>query len=193
MIRRYLSLIIFSLFVSNAIAQDLWISGTAVPGGTQKLTQLADGDYKYAGRLNAGELRIMSTRKAGKQTTYLVATVPDANIVNNGLTYVESKDAKSAAWQVLVSDSQYRFHLNTQHKQLRGEIVLPWGELFIAGGATEVGGRAEAPRRHRRTNQFQVPRSRPLVSQSYSSLSSGYRHPEGQDFPHWWQRHQVGD
>ena len=67
MIRRYLSLIIFSLFVSNAIAQDLWISGTAVPGGTQKLTQLADGDYKYAGRLNAGELRIMSTRKAGKQ------------------------------------------------------------------------------------------------------------------------------
>ena len=143
MIRRYLSLIIFSLFVSNAIAQDLWISGTAVPGGTQKLTQLADGYYKYAGRLNAGELRIMSTRKAGKQTTYLVATVPDANIVNNGLAYVESKDAKSAAWQVLVSDSQYRFHLNTQHKQLRGEIVLPWGELFIAGGATEVGWKSE--------------------------------------------------
>ncbi len=146
MTKRILFMII-GLVVAMAVGaqnySELWITGSAVPGGAQRLTKVSDNDFKYAGKLNAGELRLTTARKVGKGTTFLVATAPDANIVNNGLGYTASKDAKSAAWQVLVSDSHYRFHVDTQNQQLRGEIVKPWGELFIAGGATEVGWRCE--------------------------------------------------
>ena len=62
--------------------QELWITGSAVPGGAQKLTKVSDNDFKYAGRLQAGELRIRTAKKAGKGTAYLVANTPDASIVN---------------------------------------------------------------------------------------------------------------
>lgn len=118
--------------------QELWIIGTAVPGGAQKLTKVSDNDFKYAGRLKAGELRVATAKKAGKRTTYLVADAPDANIVNKGIGYTVTTDAKQAAWQVVVSEDRYRFHIDTEKKQLRGELFQPWGELFLAGGATEV-------------------------------------------------------
>lgn len=123
--------------------QELWIIGTAVPGGAQKLTKVSDNDFKYAGRLLAGELRISTAKKAGKGTTYLVANTPDANIVNKGIDYTITTDAKQAGWQVVVSEDRYRFHIDTEKKQLRGELFQPWGELFLAGGATEVGWKSE--------------------------------------------------
>ena len=43
--------------------QELWIIGTAVPGGAQKLTKVSDNDFKYAGRLKAGELRVATAKK----------------------------------------------------------------------------------------------------------------------------------
>ena len=109
--------------------QELWIIGTAVPGGAQKLTKVSDNDFKYAGRLKAGELRVATAKKAGKRTTYLVADAPDANIVNKGIGYTVTTDAKQAAWQVVVTEDRYRFHIDT--------------ELFLAGGATEVGWKSE--------------------------------------------------
>ena len=123
--------------------QELWIIGTAVPGGAQKLTKVSDNDFKYAGRLKAGELRVATAKKAGKRTTYLVADAPDANIVNKGIGYTVTTDAKQAAWQVVVTEDRYRFHIDTEKKQLRGELFQPWGELFLAGGATEVGWKSE--------------------------------------------------
>jgi hypothetical protein len=68
---------------------------------------------------------------------------PDANIVNKGIGYSMTTDAKSATWQVIVSEDRYRFHVNTEKKQLHGELFQPWGELFLAGGATEVGWKSE--------------------------------------------------
>lgn len=123
--------------------QELWITGSAVPGGAQKLTKVSDNDFKYAGRLQAGELRISTAKKAGKGTAYMVANSPDANIVNKGVDYTITTDAKQAAWQVVVSEDRYRFHIDTEKKQLRGELFQPWGELFLAGGATEVGWKSE--------------------------------------------------
>ena len=113
--------------------QELWITGSAVPGGAQKLTKVSDNDFKYAGRLQAGELRISTAKKAGKGTAYMVANSPDANIVNKGVDYTITTDAKQAAWQVVVSEDRYRFHIDTEKKQLRGELFQPWGELFLAG------------------------------------------------------------
>jgi hypothetical protein len=65
--------------------------------------------------------------------------VADASLVNKGIAYSETADAQSAAWQVVVSEDRYRLHVYTDKKVLHGEIFQPWGELFIAGGATEAG------------------------------------------------------
>jgi hypothetical protein len=123
--------------------QELWITGSAVPGGVQKLIKVSDNDFKYAGRLLAGELRISTTKKIRKGTVCLVPNQIDANIVNKGIGYSESSDIKNAAWQVVVSEDRYRFHIDTDKKELNGELFQPWGELFLAGGATEVGWKSE--------------------------------------------------
>ena len=138
MIRSFL-FTVFCLVCSHIAAQDLWITGSAVPGGAQKLEKVADNDYKYAGRLNAGELRVSTAKKPHKGNRYLTPTVADASLVNKGIAYSETADAQSAAWQVVVSEDRYRLHVYTDKKVLYGEIFQPWGELFIAGGATEAG------------------------------------------------------
>ena len=84
-------------------AQDLWITGSAVPGGAQKLEKVADNDYKYAGRLNAGELRVATAKKPRKGTRFFSPVLMDANLVNKGIAYCETTDAKAPAWQVVVS------------------------------------------------------------------------------------------
>ena len=124
---------------SHMAAQDLWITGSAVPGGAQKLEKVADNDFKYAGRLNAGELRVATAKKPRKGTRFFSPVLMDANLVNKGIAYCETTDAKAPAWQVVVSEDRYRLHIYTDRKELRGEIFQPWGELFIAGGATEAG------------------------------------------------------
>lgn len=124
---------------SHMAAQDLWITGSAVPGGAQKLEKVADNDYKYTGRLNAGELRVATAKKPRKGTRFFSPVLMDANLVNKGIAYCETTDVKAPAWQVVVSEDRYRLHVYTDRKELRGEIFQPWGELFIAGGATEAG------------------------------------------------------
>ena len=130
-------------YFSPAVAQTLWMTGSAVPGGVQQLTATPDGGFKYTGALQAGELRLQTTKKAGRDTRYLVPLLTDASIANKGLGYKETTDAEAAAWQVPVSEDHYRFTVNPHVRVLRGEIVYPWGELFIAGGATEVGWKCE--------------------------------------------------
>ena len=124
---------------SHMAAQDLWITGSAVPGGAQKLEKVADNDYKYAGRLNAGELRVATAKKPRKGTRFFSPVLMDANLVNKGIAYCETTDAKAPAWQVVVSEDRYRLHVYTDQKMVHGEIFQPWVELFIAGGATEAG------------------------------------------------------
>lgn len=134
----------FSLFMSSAAAQDaLWLTGSAVPGGQQQLKAVGNGQFKYAGTLNAGELYVQTTRKAGGSTRYLTALLPDATVANHGLQYAESTDGNKSAWLVDVADDHYKVCIDTKAKTLHGEIFVPWGELFIAGGATEVGWKSE--------------------------------------------------
>ena len=53
--------LVVCLTMSAQKYQDLWIVGTAVPGGAQKLVKVSDSDFKYAGKLMIGELRISTT------------------------------------------------------------------------------------------------------------------------------------
>lgn len=119
--------------------KQLWITGSAVPGGTQKLEMVTDNDFKYAGPLKAGELRVITTKKVDKKTQYLAPTLPDANVANHGIGFTVTTDAASKAWQVVVDDDHYRLHVYLDRQTLGGEICQPWGELFIGGGATETG------------------------------------------------------
>ena len=127
------------LMLSAEEYKELWIVGSAVPGGAQKLEKVSDADFKYAGKLSVGELRVVTTKKIGKNTRFLTPVLPDANIVNRGLAWQETTDVTSAAWQVVIAENRYRFHVYTDRKQLYGEIFQPWGELFIGGGATASG------------------------------------------------------
>ena len=119
--------------------QLFWITGTAVPGNTQKLEMVSANDFKYAGPLKAGELRVITTKKVGKNTQYLSPVVPDANVANHGIGFTVVTDITSEPWQVVVDDEHYRLHVNPERKTLHGEICQPWGELFIGGGATASG------------------------------------------------------
>jgi len=119
--------------------QQFWITGTAVPGNTQKLEMVSANDFKYAGPLKAGELRVITTKKVGKNTQYLSPVVPDANVANHGIGFTVVTDITSEPWQVVVDDEHYRLHINPERKTLHGEICQPWGELFIGGGATASG------------------------------------------------------
>lgn len=134
----------FYVFTSSVTAQsELWITGTAVPGGVQKLNGDGNGGFKFAGQLKAGELRIQTTKKTGWDTRFLSPVLPDALIANKGLHYSETSEKGAAAWQVPFDEDRYRFAIDPMNRMLRGEIFQPWGELFIAGGATEVGWRCE--------------------------------------------------
>ena len=70
------------LMLSAEEYKELWIVGSAVPGGAQKLEKVSDADFKYAGKLSVGELRVVTTKKIGKNTRFLTPVLPDANIVN---------------------------------------------------------------------------------------------------------------
>ena len=136
-------LMIVGLMVASVLPaqqyKQLWIIGSAVPGGRQQLEMVSENDFKYAGALNAGELKIISSKKVDKNTLFLSPSLPDANIVNHGIPFVVSNEEKAQTWQVLVSDDHYRFHVYPDSKKLQGEICIPWGELFIGGGATDSG------------------------------------------------------
>lgn len=117
----------------------LWMTGTAVPGGIRPLERVSDNDFKYAGALKAGTLRIMTTKKVGKKTLFLSPVLPDANVVCHGNGFTLTDETGAREWTVAVDDEHYRFHVNPLDKKLQGEICKPWGELFIGGGATATG------------------------------------------------------
>ena len=81
----------------------------------------------------------MTTKKVGRQTRCLTPVLPDANIANHGLAWQETAGTGGEAWQVVVAEDRYRFHVYTASHTLKGEIVQPWGELFVGGGATASG------------------------------------------------------
>ena len=141
--KKIIASLCFVCCVTNAAAQQLWISGSAVPGGVQELTVAPGQNFKFAGELQCGELRIQTTKKVTSSTRFLAPTLPDANIANRGIAFTETSDATAPAWQVSFPSHVYRFSVDRSAHSLRGEVFQPWGELFIAGGATEVGWKCE--------------------------------------------------
>lgn len=118
---------------------DLWITGTAVPGGTQKLEKFPNGQFKFAGTLNAGELKVITTETIGSETDFLAPRYADSYIVNKGLIFVQTHNSSAAGWIVPFSEDRYKFTIDTSSHTLKGEIFVPWREVYLAGGACEIG------------------------------------------------------
>lgn len=139
---KYILLLTFTFALLPLSAQEfkeLWITGSAVPEGIQKLDPTVTKGFKFAGALNAGEVKIQTTRKVSKKTLYLVPNIEDANIVTNYTGYKLTSDDTAAGWQVTFQEGAYRFYIYPRQQGLHGELFKPWGELFIGGGATKNG------------------------------------------------------
>ena len=119
------------------MAQDnLWATGSAVPGGIQQLVKRPDGQFRFSGPLNAGEVKIRTTEEYQQGTTrYLMPQLTDSYLINYGLKYSLTTDSAKAGWQVLFQEDTYRFLVNTSSQTVTGEVMLPWNEVLIAGSA----------------------------------------------------------
>ena len=133
----------FSLFVSKAHAQtELWITGSAVPGGVQKLVTCPEGNFKYAGTLNEGELKIQTTETPEATTKYFTPRYVQSYIINNGIEYSSTTNANGDSWIVPFTENRYRIVVNIKNRKVTGELFVPWKELFMAGGAVSCGWQA---------------------------------------------------
>lgn len=135
---------LFTAIVSHNVVcaqtyDELWITGSAVPGGIQKLEKFPDNEFKFAGKLVDGEVKIINTEGVNENTVYLKPRYVDSNIVSNGLAYTTSTDASDPGWVVLFDDERYKFTVNTSTRKVSGELFSPWLELYIAGGCVECG------------------------------------------------------
>ena len=135
---------LFSLVAQvSVVAQtSLWISGSAVPGGTQPLTRFSTGTagkyaFKYHGTLLPGTLCVQNTEQRRPSTRYYAPKQVDSNIVNNGIATVLTRDSIQAAWTVLFEADNYRFTITPSENMLTGELFAQWYEAWIVGGCVE--------------------------------------------------------
>ena len=130
----------FALLTSLHAQQGLWATGSAVPGGTQQLTVRPDGLFRFAGPLNEGELKVMTTPTYEQGVTqFLKPQLVDSYLINYGLSYTLTSDESQPGWVVSFAEDNYRFLVDTGSRKLTGELVYPWNELLIAGSAFEGG------------------------------------------------------
>ncbi|MBP5322296.1 MAG: DUF5110 domain-containing protein [Bacteroidaceae bacterium] len=117
------------------VTTGLWITGTAVPGGTQQLELYPDGTYRFHGTLLAGTLRIINTPQEQSSTRYIASRYVNTSVTTEGETYTRSTtSAADAEWVVPFSEDRYRFTVNTKRNTFYGELFIPFGELYIIGG-----------------------------------------------------------
>ena len=131
------------LLPASAMAQgfeELWATGSAVPEGTCPLIKRPDGQFRFAGPLNAGELKIMTTEVYQEGVTqFLKPQLADSYLINYGLNYVVTSDVEQPGWVVSFQEDTYRFLVDPVARRVTGELMLPWNEVFIAGSAFEGG------------------------------------------------------
>ena len=142
-VRRVFLPIICLLVAIPSLAQDfdeLWATGSAVPDGTCQLVKRPDGQFRFAGALNQGELKIMTTETFQKGVTqFLKPQLVDSYLINKGLNYVITSDESQPGWVVSFQEDTYRFLVDPASRKVTGELMLPWNEVFIAGSAFDGG------------------------------------------------------
>ncbi len=126
-------------YTADPVSKQLYISGSAVPGGQAMLEAFPDGSFKYHGHLLNGDLYIMDKAKVGATTKFCKPSVVDANIVTDGTPFTSAYNNSNATWHVTFEADNYRFTVNPNTNTVKGELFLPWAECFIMGGCTNPG------------------------------------------------------
>lgn len=117
----------------------MWIAGSAVPDGVQPLEVCPNGQMKYHGSLQQGELYIINTDGIKQGTAYYAPRYIDSNIVNTGINYNVKTEQSGAAWAVDFAADNYRFTVDTNNKTVRGELYKWPLEMYIGGGCVSDG------------------------------------------------------
>ena len=125
----------------ETVSGQLYITGTAVPNGTQRLEYCPDGSFKFHGTLFAGSLYIMNTDKQKGTTRYCKPSTTNADIVTRGTSYTSGYGVSSAEWNVVQTADNYRFTVYPNSLTLKGEQFTWWYEAWIVGGCTASGQR----------------------------------------------------
>lgn len=120
---------------------NLWITGSAVPGNIAILSEdpiQAPGYFRYNGKLQPGEFKIINTPSIQANTQFYIPTTEDADVTDTTLmTVTDNTNAKG--WIVTVPDDYYKVKINSIANTLNGGIFNAENDLFIVGGATEAG------------------------------------------------------
>lgn len=121
-------------------AKDIWITGTAIPGGKAKLV----GDnidplvnYHYYGELLQGEFKFATTETPNSTTKYYVPVSP-SDAVSSGISVNQTSDNTATGWTVSQADDLCKVKLNTLTNKYKG-WMLGVEHVYIVGGATAVG------------------------------------------------------
>ncbi len=117
---------------------ELWLEGTAVPQGVQKLIAGTNGEFSYKGRLNKGTLRLMTTATAGNDTEYFVPLWENPD-VQDGSPFTRTKDATAQGFYVEVPSDYYRISTNVLSLSMTAAPFRAPYTIFVIGGAATSG------------------------------------------------------
>lgn len=141
--KRLIFSLIASLFVAISQAQtvnNLWITGSAVPGGTQQLTKFpisgsSSSCFKFSGKLLPGDLYIVTTEEDKASRYYYAPKLVDSNIVNDGIAWKRTRTREGSEWAVLFEADNYRFTIDpATNGTVKGELFAWWYESWLVGG-----------------------------------------------------------
>jgi len=126
--------------VGQLYAQDIWITGSAIPGGKVKL--ISDNidpliNYHYYGNLLAGEFKFASTEEIISTTQFHVPT-SSADAISNNIDVSLTSNASTPGWTVTQANDLYKIKLNTLTKKFKG-YIYGVQQVYLVGGATSIG------------------------------------------------------
>lgn len=123
----------------EGIPSELWATGSAIPGGTVKLSALPNqGTFFYGGELLRGDIKFSTTETPGEDTQYLIPYEEAVDITGN-TQFVFTNDNSLPGWTVLVDDPTYKIHIDVFGKEVDAAIHKSQDMLYIVGGAVASG------------------------------------------------------
>lgn len=119
---------------------NLWIIGSAIPGGSAKLTVDYDieGKFYYKGGLQDGGFVVANKSTLAEATMFVVPVTQNAD-ANGGSQWEKISSAPIKEWKVETPDLYYTLTIDAGTQLLDGVIFDPNIELYIVGGATDIG------------------------------------------------------
>ncbi|GAB1414683.1 hypothetical protein MASR2M117_00890 [Paludibacter sp.] len=123
----------------HKLPEELWVIGSAIPNGISKLSNAYEvANFLYIGKLQQGDLKIITTETINEFTQYIVPFEEDVDVT--GVTkFIISKNASLPGWNVIVPHLTYKMKINVIGEQMTAGIFTSHDNLYMVGGATKVG------------------------------------------------------